>query len=110
MSGALKIMWTAEAWDDYVYWQDQNEKTLKRINRIIVDVQGSPLEGIGKPDPLMAKFDRFLGRVPRPLLIDREKRMGPLKGRRVADDNPVVTRRFFSLAIRARTVRRKEGG
>ena len=37
MSGALNIMWTAEAWDDYVYWQGQDKKTLKRINQLIKD-------------------------------------------------------------------------
>ena len=52
MSGALNIMWTAEAWGDYVYWPGQDKKTFRRINQLIEDVQRSPFEGIGKPEPL----------------------------------------------------------
>lgn len=46
------LSWTAEAWSDYVYWQGQDKKTLKRINKLIIDTQRSPFEGIGKPEPL----------------------------------------------------------
>jgi toxin YoeB len=53
---ALNIMWTAEAWDDYVYWQGQDKKTLKRINQLVKDVQRTPFEGIGKPEPLKANL------------------------------------------------------
>ncbi|WP_407670584.1 Txe/YoeB family addiction module toxin [Paraburkholderia megapolitana] len=45
-------MWTAEAWDDYVYWQGQDKKTLRRINQLIKEMQRTPFEGIGKPEPL----------------------------------------------------------
>jgi toxin YoeB len=62
MSGALNIMWTAEAWDDYVYWQGQDRKTLKRINQLIKDVQRSPFEGIGKPEPLKENLTGFWSR------------------------------------------------
>ncbi|WP_053572584.1 Txe/YoeB family addiction module toxin [Caballeronia cordobensis] len=62
MSGALNIMWTAEAWDDYVYWQGQDKKTLKRINQLIKDVQRSPFEGIGKPEPLKENLSGFWSR------------------------------------------------
>jgi toxin YoeB len=53
---ALNIMWTAEAWDDYVYWQGQDKKTLKRINQLVKDVQRTPFKGIGKPEPLKANL------------------------------------------------------
>jgi toxin YoeB len=46
------LAWTKEAWRDYVYWQVQDKKTLRRINKLISDVQRTPLEGIGKPEPL----------------------------------------------------------
>jgi toxin YoeB len=59
MSGALNIMWTAEAWDDYVYWQGQDKKTLKRINQLIKDMQRSPFEGIGKPESLKENLTGF---------------------------------------------------
>jgi toxin YoeB len=59
---ALNIMWTAEAWDDYVYWQGQDRKTLKRINQLVKDVQRTPFEGIGKPEPLKANLTGFWSR------------------------------------------------
>jgi toxin YoeB len=62
MSGALNIMWTAEAWDDYVYWQGQDKKTLKRINQLIKDMQRSPFEGIGKPEALKENLTGFWSR------------------------------------------------
>ncbi|MGS1000152.1 Txe/YoeB family addiction module toxin [Burkholderia glumae] len=62
MSGALNIMWTAEAWDDYVYWQGQDKKTIKRINQLIRDTQRSPFEGIGKPEPLKENLTGFWSR------------------------------------------------
>ena len=62
MSGTLNIMWTAEAWDDYVYWQGQDRKTLKRINQLIKDTQRSPFEGIGKPEPLKENLTGFWSR------------------------------------------------
>ncbi|MEM5450750.1 MULTISPECIES: Txe/YoeB family addiction module toxin [Paraburkholderia] len=55
-------MWTAEAWDDYVYWQGQDRKTLKRINQLIKDTQRSPFEGIGKPEPLKENLTGFWSR------------------------------------------------
>lgn len=46
------LSWTDEAWNDYVYWQIQDKKTLKRINKLINDVIRSAFVGIGKPEPL----------------------------------------------------------
>ncbi len=56
------LSWTHEAWDDYVYWQGQDKKTLKRINRLISDTQHSPFEGIGKPEPLKEYLSGFWSR------------------------------------------------
>lgn len=48
-----KIAWTSEAWEDYLYWQTQDRKVLKRINLLIADiVRDDPFEGIGKPEAL----------------------------------------------------------
>lgn len=48
-----KLAWTAEAWDDYLYWQTQDRKTLRRINQLLADtLRDDPFEGIGKPEPL----------------------------------------------------------
>lgn len=46
------LRFTDESWSDYVYWQGQDRKTLKRINDLIKDAKRSPFEGIGKPEPL----------------------------------------------------------
>jgi toxin YoeB len=56
------LAWTKEAWDDYVYWQCQDRKTLKRINRLILDAQRTPFEGIGKPEPLKENLSGFWSR------------------------------------------------
>ena len=56
------LTWTREAWTDYVYWQSQDKKTLKRINKLILDAQRSPFEGIGKPEPLKESLAGFLSR------------------------------------------------
>ncbi|MFP3801949.1 Txe/YoeB family addiction module toxin [Paraburkholderia sp. SIMBA_027] len=62
MSGALNIMWTSEAWGDYVYWQGQDKKTLKRIIQLIKDMQRTPFEGIGKPEALKENLTGFWSR------------------------------------------------
>ncbi len=48
----MRLSWEDEAWADYLYWQEQDKKTLKRINMLIKDIQRSPYEGLGKPEPL----------------------------------------------------------
>lgn len=48
----MKLLWEDRAWDDYLYWQTQDKKTLKRINALLKDIQRSPYDGIGKPEPL----------------------------------------------------------
>jgi toxin YoeB len=47
------LAWTSEGWEDYVWWQGQDRKTLRRINLLISDIlRDDPFEGIGKPEPL----------------------------------------------------------
>lgn len=48
----MLLTWTEDAWGDYLHWQSQDRKTLKRINALIRDAQRSPFDGIGKPEPL----------------------------------------------------------
>jgi toxin YoeB len=48
----LKKIWSDTSWDDYLYWQKQNKKLLKKINDLIKDIERKPFEGIGKPEPL----------------------------------------------------------
>lgn len=60
MSSSQRLLsWTDDAWDDYLYWQTQDKKTLKRINKLINDVKRSPFEGIGKPEPLKENLSGF---------------------------------------------------
>lgn len=44
--------WTDDAWGDYLWWQEHDKKTLRRINMLIRDIERSPFEGLGKPEPL----------------------------------------------------------
>lgn len=63
MSSCQRLLtWTDDAWEDYLYWQTQDKKTLKRINKLINDVKRSPFEGIGKPEPLKENLSGFWSR------------------------------------------------
>jgi len=48
----MRLVFTPHGWDDYVYWQQTDRATLKRINRLIDDTLRNPFEGIGKPEQL----------------------------------------------------------
>lgn len=48
----MRLVWTADAWDDYLYWQTNDKKTLKRVNQLLRDTLRAPFDGIGKPEPL----------------------------------------------------------
>ncbi|CAK8720927.1 MAG: toxin YoeB [Candidatus Electronema aureum] len=48
----MKLIFSEEAWEDYLYWQQADKKTLKRINLLIREIQRTPCAGIGKPEPL----------------------------------------------------------
>ena len=57
-----RLVWTAAAWEDYVYWQTQDRKTLKRINALIQDALRNPFTGLGKPEPLRENLSGFWSR------------------------------------------------
>lgn len=57
-----KLAWTNEAWSDYLYWQSQDRKTLKRINKLIEDTKQHPFEGIAMPEPLRENLSGFWSR------------------------------------------------
>jgi toxin YoeB len=48
----MKLLWTADGWDDYIYWKSTDGKIVERINELIKDARRSPFKGIGKPEPL----------------------------------------------------------
>ena len=57
-----QLAWTDAAWKDYLYWQTQDKKTLKRINKLITECMRTPFEGIGKPEPLKENLSGFWSR------------------------------------------------
>jgi toxin YoeB len=57
-----RIAWTGEAWADYLYWQTQDGKTLKRINTLVADIMRTPFTGIGKPEALRENLSAFWSR------------------------------------------------
>ncbi len=58
----MRKVWFDEAWEDYLYWQAQDRKTLKRINALIRDIERENFNGIGKPEPLKGDFSGFWSR------------------------------------------------
>lgn len=48
----MQKAWTDNAWEDYLYWQTQDKRTLRRINMILKDIDREPFTGLGKPEPL----------------------------------------------------------
>jgi toxin YoeB len=57
-----KLVWTNAAWSDYLYWQAQDKKTLKRINLLIKDAMRDPEDGIGKPEALKESLTGLFSR------------------------------------------------
>jgi len=51
--------WQDEAWDDYLYWQSQDKKTLKRINKLIQDIERNGYQGMGSPEPLKHELSGY---------------------------------------------------
>jgi toxin YoeB len=58
----VKLIFSEHAWNDYLYWQRTDNKLLKRINSLIQDIQRSPFEGIGKPEPLKHALSGYWSR------------------------------------------------
>lgn len=58
----MRLLWEDRAWDDYLYWQTQDKKMLKRINALIKDIRRSTFEGIGKPEPLKGELSGWWSR------------------------------------------------
>ncbi|MEQ8336211.1 MAG: Txe/YoeB family addiction module toxin [Cyclobacteriaceae bacterium] len=66
----MVIVFTENAWEDYLYWQKVDRKITKRINELIKSIQRTPFEGIGKPEPLKYDLAGFWSRR-----IDLEHRL-----------------------------------
>jgi toxin YoeB len=57
-----QLAWTREAWKDYLWWQEQDRRTLRRINKLIEATLRTPFEGIGKPEALKENLSGFYSR------------------------------------------------
>ena len=57
-----KVTFTDRAWSDYLYWQTQDKKTLRRVNALIDDIKRNGNEGIGKPEALVGDLSGFWSR------------------------------------------------
>ena len=58
----MRLLWDDRAWNDYIYWQTQDKKTLKRINAIINDIRRDRYDGSGKPEPLKENMSGWWSR------------------------------------------------
>ena len=58
----MRLLWEDRAWEDYLYWQTQDTKTLKIINGLIKDMQRDTFNGIGKPEPLKGNLSNLWSR------------------------------------------------
>ena len=58
----MNKLFTDNAWKDYVYWETEDRKTLKRINQLIDDISRNGNSGIGKPEPLTGELSGFWSR------------------------------------------------
>lgn len=66
----MMLAWATTAWEDYLYWQQQDKQVLKRINMLIKDIQRQPFTGIGDPEPLRHNWSGYWSRR-----IDKEHRL-----------------------------------
>ena len=66
----MKLIFHSEAWEDYLFWQATDTRTLARINLLIKEVRRTPFQGIGKPEPLRGKLSGWWSRR-----IDQEHRL-----------------------------------
>ena len=58
----MNKLFTDNGWKDYLYWESEDRKTLKRINKLIADISRNGNEGIGKPEPLTGDLSGFWSR------------------------------------------------
>ena len=58
----MKLIFSDHAWEDYLYWQKNDKKILRRINTLIKEIKRNPFEGIGKPEPLKHALSGYWSR------------------------------------------------
>lgn len=65
----MRITFSKNSWEDYISWQKEDKKILKKINQLIIEIQRTPYQGLGNPEPLKYELTGFWSRR-----IDREHR------------------------------------
>jgi len=58
----MNLIFTDEAWEEYLYWQTNDKRNLKKINNLIKEIKREPFDGIGKPEALRHEFSGFWSR------------------------------------------------
>ncbi len=76
-----RLSFTEQAWDEYLYWQTQDKKMLKKVNRLLQEIQRNNFSGIGKPEPLTGNLSGYWSRR-----IDSTHRLVY----KVLDDNIII--------------------
>jgi len=81
----MKLIFAEAAWDDYLYWQQKDKRTVERINKLVKEVVREPFTGIGKPEPLkhvlsghpefVTYFDKSLIRLKAPMIYKTTNRV-----------------------------------
>lgn len=66
----MKLVWSTNAWDDYLFWQTQDKKILRKINSLLKAIQRDAFQGIGDPEPLKHNWQGYWSRR-----INREHRL-----------------------------------
>jgi len=56
------LSFSDDAWEDYLYWQGQDKKILKKINRLIKEIERTPFSGLGEPEPLKYNWSGYWSR------------------------------------------------
>jgi len=77
----MKISFSENGWEQYLYWQRTDKSIIKKINRLLKEIQRHPFEGTGKPEPLKGKLSGFWSRR-----INQEHRLVY----RIADDTVTI--------------------
>ena len=58
----MRLIWSEESWEEYLYWQSTDKQIVKKINSLIKDIRRDPFVGIGKPEPLKHELSGFWSR------------------------------------------------
>ena len=58
----MRLLFSGQGWEDYLWWQARDRKTLERINALIKDASRNPFQGVGKPEPLRGDLSGWWSR------------------------------------------------